>query len=91
VPAQNQDALVARLRALRHNAHFIEAFGISLSGKHARQLRNGEWICDDVVDFFFELLVTATTRAVGSRRRGGCRAATPSRIQHAFLHRIVAD
>ena len=66
MPAQNLDALVARLRALRHNAHFIEAFGITLSGKHARQLRNGEWICDDVIDFFFELLRERSDRGAAA-------------------------
>ena len=63
---QIQDALVARLRALRHNTHCAEVFGITLSGKHARKLRDGKWICDEIINFFFELLRERSERGAAT-------------------------
>ena len=59
---QNQDAIVAHLQALRHNARFRESFGITLSGRHVRRLRDGEWICDDIINFYFGLLCERSKR-----------------------------
>ena len=63
---QNQDEIVAHLNTLRHNAHFTEAFGIKLRGRHVRRLRDGEWICDEIIDFYFGLLSVRSERGMAA-------------------------
>ena len=80
---QNQDAIVARLHALRNDARFTEMFGITLRGRHTRRLCDGEWICDEIMDCFFGLLRQR------SERRAAAGAAALPRL-HVFSAHFYA-
>jgi Ulp1 family protease len=51
-----EDRIVDRALGSSRQARIVDAFNLEVMGEHAKTLNPGQWLCDEVVNFYMTLL-----------------------------------